>query len=83
MTVSIGSGGSGMGPVGALENFGGNSGGKPFDRRVLLRLLAFLKPHWRRLLLALAGDAGHLRIVTARAVPDQGRDRHQHQRGRR
>lgn len=43
-----------MGPVGALENFGGNSGGKPFNRRVLLRLLAFLKPHWRRLLLALA-----------------------------
>ncbi len=53
MTVSFGSSGSNMGPAGALENFGGNSGGKPFDRRVLLRLLAFLKPHWRRLLLAL------------------------------
>lgn len=53
MTVSIGSSGSSMGPVGALENFGGNSGGKPFDRQVLLRLLAFLKPHWRRLALAL------------------------------
>lgn len=54
MTVSIGSGGSGMGPVGALENFGGKPGGKRFDRRLLGRLLAFLKPHWRRLLLALA-----------------------------
>ena len=53
MTVSIGSSGSSMGPAGALENLGGNSEGKPFDRRVLLRLLAFLKPYWRRLVLAL------------------------------
>ena len=53
MTVSIGSSGSSMGPAGALENLGGNSDGKPFDRRVLLRLLAFLKPYWRRLVLAL------------------------------
>lgn len=53
MTVSIGGSGSNMGPAGALENFGSHSGGKPLDRRVLLRLLGFLKPHWRRLLLAL------------------------------
>lgn len=53
MTVSIGSAGPGMGPAGALERFGGNPEGKPFDRRVALRLLAYLKPHRRRMLLAL------------------------------
>ncbi len=53
MTVSIGSTGPGMGPAGVLESFGGNSGGKPFDRRIALRLLAYLKPHRRRMLLAL------------------------------
>src|SRR5512139_753382 len=54
MTFSIGSGSSGMGPGGALEAFGGQPDqGRGIDRRILVRLLAYLKPYWQRMAVAL------------------------------
>lgn len=46
MSFSIGAGG-GMrgGPRGALRNMGDEKTGKVFDKRVIMRLLAYLKPH--------------------------------------
>jgi len=40
-----------MGPGGALRGFGAE-GKHAFDPRIVLRLLAFLKPHWRHMLAA-------------------------------
>ena len=45
MSFSIGSSGAGMGPRGALRRFGDEKEGKAFDRRVVRRMLAYLKPH--------------------------------------
>jgi ATP-binding cassette, subfamily B, multidrug efflux pump len=48
MSFSIGAGGSnfGGGPRGMIENFGGKRGeGRAFDRRVITRLLAYLRPY--------------------------------------
>ena len=55
MSFSIGGGGGlRMGPRGAIRNFGDTEEGRAFDRRVVLRLLVFLKPHWRRMAVAFA-----------------------------
>ncbi len=43
-----------MGPRGAMRNFGEKEGGRAFDRRVMARLLVYLRPHWRRMVLAFA-----------------------------
>jgi ATP-binding cassette, subfamily B, multidrug efflux pump len=50
MSFSIG--GANMGPRGALERFAKDEEGAAFDPHVARRLLAFLRPHWRRMLLA-------------------------------
>ncbi len=54
MSISIGGvGGAGGGPRGMLQSFGRyEDEGRAFDRRVVLRLLAFIKPHWRKMVLA-------------------------------
>ena len=55
MGFGIGSGGGfSMGPRGALENFSGGTDtrGQVFNRRVVLRLLAYLRPYARQMLLA-------------------------------
>jgi len=54
MSFSIGGGGGlRMGPRGAIHNFGeASEGGRAFDRRVIVRLLIFLKPHWKRMAVA-------------------------------
>lgn len=56
MSFSIGAGGGGGvggGPRGLLENFGGKQAeGRAFDRRILTRLLGYLRPHRRAMLLA-------------------------------
>ncbi|GAP08136.1 ABC-type multidrug transport system, ATPase and permease components [Anaerolinea thermolimosa] len=54
MSFTIGSGGMGMGPGYLLDTFGSTAEhrGKPFNPRVVRRLLAFLRPHWRTLLVA-------------------------------
>ncbi len=50
MSFSIGGGGLRMGPRGALHRFGEASDeGRVFDRRIVLRLLVFLQPHWKRM----------------------------------
>jgi ABC-type multidrug transport system fused ATPase/permease subunit len=52
MSFSIGGGGLRMGPRGAIRNFGDSEEGRAFDRRVVLRLLVFLRPHWTRMVMA-------------------------------
>lgn len=54
MSFSIGAGGSnfGGGPRGMIENFGNKQGGRAFDRRIFLRLLAYLKPHSKLMVIA-------------------------------
>ncbi len=41
-----------MGPRGALESFGEHAETRAFDRRIITRLLAYLRPHWQRMTLA-------------------------------
>ena len=55
MSFSIGAGGSGFGggPRGMIENFGGKQGGgRAFDRRIFMRLLAYIKPHGKLMAVA-------------------------------
>jgi ATP-binding cassette subfamily B multidrug efflux pump len=54
MSISIGATGSGLGPRGAIASFGEQAEGQAFDWRVAIRLLAFLRPHRRRMVAALA-----------------------------
>jgi ABC-type multidrug transport system fused ATPase/permease subunit len=49
MSFHIGSAGDGMGPGRMMREFGEGVDGKAFDRRVARRLLAFLRPHWKRM----------------------------------
>jgi ATP-binding cassette subfamily B multidrug efflux pump len=49
MSFSIGSTSPRMGPRGAIERFGDKVEGRAFNPRVVLRLLAYLRPHWRRM----------------------------------
>jgi ABC-type multidrug transport system fused ATPase/permease subunit len=53
MSFSIGAGGAGMGPRGALHRFGDRAEGRAFDRRIARRLLVYVRPYWPRLALAL------------------------------
>jgi ABC-type multidrug transport system fused ATPase/permease subunit len=52
MSFSIGGGGLRMGPSGAIQNFGDSEEGRAFDRRIVVRLLVFLQPHWVRMAVA-------------------------------
>jgi ATP-binding cassette, subfamily B, multidrug efflux pump len=52
VSFSLGSSGSSMGPRGAIELFGEGSEEGRHHPRVLLRLLRYLGPHWRRMALA-------------------------------
>src|SRR5690349_20008258 len=57
MGFSIGAGGSnfGGGPRGMIENFGGKQGGgRAFDRRIFMRLLAYVIPHGKLMLASFA-----------------------------
>jgi ATP-binding cassette subfamily B multidrug efflux pump len=54
MSFSIGSTNLGMGPRRAIQDFGEKEGGRAFDRRVVARLLVYLRPYWRRMALAFA-----------------------------
>ena len=53
MSFSIGGGAPNMGPRGALHSFGEAREGQAFAWPVVVRLLAFVRPYWQRLLLAL------------------------------
>jgi ABC-type multidrug transport system fused ATPase/permease subunit len=52
MSFSIGSTGPNMGPRGALHRFGQEEGGQLFNQRVVVRMLAYLKPYGRYMALA-------------------------------
>ncbi len=52
MSFSIGTTGPRMGPRGALDRFGDKVEGRAFNPRVVLRLLAYLHPYWRRMTVA-------------------------------
>src|SRR5258706_8988453 len=54
MSFSIGTSGSSMGPRSALQSFGEDAKGRAFDRRIVVRLLGFVRPYWRRMTVALA-----------------------------
>lgn len=54
MTISIGAASAGMGPRSALEDFGQHKEDHAFDPRIVARLLAYLRPHWRKMTLAIA-----------------------------
>jgi ATP-binding cassette subfamily B multidrug efflux pump len=49
MSVSIGATSAGVGPGHVMQSFGERTGGKAFDRRVVTRLLTYLRPHWQRM----------------------------------
>jgi ATP-binding cassette subfamily B multidrug efflux pump len=49
LTISIGTTGSSLGPRGAIEGFGEGVEGRAFDPHILVRLLAYLRPHGRRM----------------------------------
>ena len=53
MTISIGSSRPSMGPGQALEGFGETVSGRPFDWKIVTRLLGYLRPHARRMLAAI------------------------------
>lgn len=52
MSFSFGSAGADLGPRGAIANFGQEQEGQAFNGRIALRLLAYLQPHWRRMVAA-------------------------------
>lgn len=52
MSFSIGRMSPGMGPRGAIRRFGTEEGGQLFNQRVVVRMLAFLRPYWKYMLLA-------------------------------
>ncbi len=52
MSLSIGSSSPGLGPRGAISNFGERKEGVAFDWRVVTRLLGYLRPQSRRMALA-------------------------------
>ncbi|MBU1877387.1 MAG: ATP-binding cassette domain-containing protein, partial [Chloroflexi bacterium] len=54
MSFSIGTSSAGMGPGQMVRSFGQEVEGRAFDRRIALRLLGFLRPHWRRMTVAFA-----------------------------
>jgi ABC-type multidrug transport system fused ATPase/permease subunit len=54
LSISIGTTGSSIGPRGAIESFGEGVEGRAFDSRILVRLLAYLRPHGRRMAAAFA-----------------------------
>ena len=53
MSVSIGGSGLRMGPGYAMRRFGRESETESLDVQVVVRLLAYLRPHWKRMVVAL------------------------------
>ncbi len=63
MGFGIGVSGAGMGPRGAIENFaeGGDQRGQLFNRRVVTRMLKYVRPHSRLMavaFVAMLADSG-------------------------
>jgi ATP-binding cassette subfamily B multidrug efflux pump len=49
MSFSIGSAGTSMGPRGAMQDFGRHQADRAFDLTIATRLLAYLRPYWKRM----------------------------------
>jgi ABC-type multidrug transport system fused ATPase/permease subunit len=49
MSLSIGGPGTRLGPGRAMRTYGEGEEGRAFDRRVVLRLLTYLRPHWQHM----------------------------------
>ena len=75
MGFGIGTSGFGMGPRGMLDQFAGKEGqgGQAFNRQVVIRLLAYLRPYTRQMLFAFLRHAGRLWPDPAHAVFAQSR----------
>lgn len=54
MSISIGAASAGMGPRSAIEDFGQYKEDRAFDPYIVARLLAYLQPHRRKMMLAVA-----------------------------
>ena len=54
MSISIGTAGARMGPRRAIENFGEPAESRAFDLYIARRLLAYLRPYWKRMAFAIA-----------------------------
>ena len=54
MSISIGTAGARMGPRRAIENFGEHAESRAFDLYIARRLLAYLRPYWKRMAFAIA-----------------------------
>ncbi len=52
MGLAFGSSGAGFGPRGAIESFGAENAGAAYNPRVVVRLLAYLRPYRRHMALA-------------------------------
>ncbi|MFN2169094.1 MAG: ABC transporter transmembrane domain-containing protein, partial [Anaerolineae bacterium] len=52
MSFSIGASSPRMGPRGAIESFGEKVEGRAFDLRIIVRLLSYVRPYWRRMTVA-------------------------------
>ncbi|MBI4789732.1 MAG: ABC transporter ATP-binding protein, partial [Chloroflexi bacterium] len=53
MSLSIGASSAGMGPRGAIQQFGEDAETHALDRRIIARLLGYLRPHWQRMVAAI------------------------------
>ncbi|HEU5089883.1 MAG TPA: ABC transporter ATP-binding protein [Roseiflexaceae bacterium] len=53
MSFALGGGGANMGPRGAIERFGSEQEGRALDWRIIMRFFDFLRPHGKRMSLAL------------------------------
>jgi ATP-binding cassette subfamily B multidrug efflux pump len=58
MGFSIGSASAGMGPRGALESYGDKVDGQVFNLGIVVRLLTYVKPYWRRMVIAFISMLG-------------------------
>jgi len=54
MSISIGTAGARMGPSRAIKNFGEPAESRAFDLYIARRLLAYLRPYWKRMAFAIA-----------------------------
>ena len=58
-------GGGGWGRGSMMRTAEGDSDGAPYDHRVVMRLIPFLAPHWRRLIVTFAGMLVYTGTVVA------------------
>ena len=78
MRLSIGATGPGIGPRRAIESYGKEAAGRVFDRRVVRRLLAYVRPYRAADGIGLWVIARRIRAHVGDPLPHQGGDRPVH-----